>query len=187
MNLRGWGHSIRRLSPCAISRCLRNTRKTTRFSLKHTHTLTWTEADKQPPSSFQHLSYLWPFNYAQLRRQIHPFIFFVALHYLISQSVSWILPITKLLAQLLGLLSLFVVSWLCPVAVRSVRPRLFITRRWNGGDLLGAPALISEIYSVQEKALKGGNSPISTISCSSDNTHMTGPVHENSNTHAHKR
>lgn len=54
MSLRGWGHSVRRLTPWAISHYLRNTQKWNRLSLK-LHTQTWTGEDKLPPSLLQHL------------------------------------------------------------------------------------------------------------------------------------
>lgn len=155
MSLRGWGHSVRRLSPCTISRYLRNTQKISRFSWKHTHTQTWTEADKLQPSFIQHLFYLWPFNYTQLQRKMHTFIFFKALLCPISQSVSSVLAITQLLPLTSGialsLCSQLALSGCCPVCEATVIYHPAV--KWRG--LAGRPALISEIYSVQGRLLRG--------------------------------
>lgn len=152
MSLRGWGHSVGRLSPCTISRYLRNTQRKTRFSLKqHTHTFERRQTSCHPPYS-----------------NIYPITDLLITHYYKDKythlSTSWlsshwyhkVYPHYPQLLSLtsgtaVSLCSQLALSGCCPVGEAAViyHP----TVKWWG--LARRPGLISEIYSVQERLSRG--------------------------------
>lgn len=121
--------------------------KLTRFSLKTTCTQTWRETDPLPPSLFQCLSYLWPFNDMWLQRQIHTFICFMTFLSRISQNNSESLLISVKIPNFQKL----ALSSHCPVGEAAVIYHLMVKHRGPAKH----PGLISEIYSVQERFSKG--------------------------------